>query len=121
MTRVKRGYAARQNRRNRMKLASGFRGAHSRIVRVSKQQVVRALASPHRDRDKCKRDFRRPWIARTNAAARDAGVSHAKSVRHLSRNQVLSNRKMLAQMAVPDTGSPNTILGISASDGGGGG
>nr|YP_003097503.1 ribosomal protein L20 [Selaginella moellendorffii]ACT89008.1 ribosomal protein L20 [Selaginella moellendorffii]ADH10398.1 ribosomal protein L20 [Selaginella moellendorffii]QBL07987.1 ribosomal protein L20 [Selaginella moellendorffii] len=76
MTRVTPGYAARQTRRKRMKLASGFRGAHSKVVRAGKQPVVRrAPASPHRDRYKCKRYCRRPWIARTNAAARNAAES----------------------------------------------
>nr|YP_009589771.1 ribosomal protein L20 [Selaginella sanguinolenta]QBL76351.1 ribosomal protein L20 [Selaginella sanguinolenta]QGU93112.1 ribosomal protein L20 [Selaginella nummulariifolia]QGU93251.1 ribosomal protein L20 [Selaginella sanguinolenta] len=118
MTRAKRGYAARKHRRNIIQLASGFRGAHSKIVRASNQQVVRAPAPSHRDRDKRKRDFRRPRIARINAAARNAGVSHTKLIRHSSKNQVLPNRKIPAQMAVPDTESSATILRISASDGG---
>nr|YP_009555744.1 ribosomal protein L20 [Selaginella lepidophylla]AZU95861.1 ribosomal protein L20 [Selaginella lepidophylla] len=111
MTRVRRGYVARRHRRNIIQLASGFRGAHSRIVRASNQQVVRALASSKQDRYKRKREFRRLWIARVNAAARNAGVSYSESIWHLSNNQILPNRKILAQMAVLDTNSFTMILG----------
>nr|YP_009561360.1 ribosomal protein L20 [Selaginella vardei]QAR48780.1 ribosomal protein L20 [Selaginella vardei] len=112
MTRVKRGYVARRHRKNVIRLASGFRGARSRIIRASNQQVVRALASAKRDRYKRKREFRRLWITRINAAARrSAGIPYARSVQHLSNSQVLLNRKMLAQMAVLDMNSLTAVLG----------
>nr|BAE00214.1 ribosomal protein L20 [Selaginella uncinata] len=95
-----------------MKLASGFRGAHLRLVRASKQQMVRAMASHRRDRDKCQR-------ASTDSPA---GLSYAKSIRHLSTNQVLSDRQVPAAdgWLYQISAAHNAILGISASDGGGG-
>nr|YP_009589694.1 ribosomal protein L20 [Selaginella remotifolia]QBL76277.1 ribosomal protein L20 [Selaginella remotifolia] len=114
MTRAKRGYVARRYRKGIAKLASGFRGAHSRIARASNQQMVRALDSSRRDRYKRKGDFRRLWITRINAAARRAGVSYAELIRRLSDNQVLLNRKILSQIAVLSTaGSFTTLLGGS--------
>jgi large subunit ribosomal protein L20 len=71
---------------------------------------MRALASSHRDRSRRKRDFRRLWIARINAAAQGSGISYNKLVRDLYQNQVLLNRKMLAQMAILDTDCFSTIM-----------
>nr|ATV96556.1 ribosomal protein L20 [Huperzia serrata f. longipetiolata]WRB00940.1 ribosomal protein L20 [Huperzia serrata f. longipetiolata] len=110
MTRVKRGSVARKRRKNILKLASGFQGAHSTIFRTGNQQIIKALASSYRDRGKRKRDFRRLWITRINAAARNNGVSYTKFIRHLYKNQVSSNRKVLAQIAIFDTNSFSTIL-----------
>lgn len=110
MTRVKRGSVARKRRKNIMKLTSGFQGAHSTIFRTGNQQVIKALASSHRDRSKRKRDFRRLWITRINAAARNNGVSYTRFIRHLYKNQVSSNRKILAQIAILDINSFSTIL-----------
>nr|WRK68043.1 ribosomal protein L20 [Phylloglossum drummondii] len=109
MTRVKRGSVARIRRKNTLKLASGFQGAHSTTFRTGNQQVIKALASSYRDRSKRKRDFRRLWITRINAAARNNGVSYTKFIRHLYKNQVSSNRKVLAQIAIFDTNSFSTI------------
>nr|YP_004021232.1 ribosomal protein L20 [Isoetes flaccida]YP_009498594.1 ribosomal protein L20 [Isoetes butleri]YP_009498678.1 ribosomal protein L20 [Isoetes melanospora]YP_009498762.1 ribosomal protein L20 [Isoetes nuttallii]YP_009498846.1 ribosomal protein L20 [Isoetes valida]YP_009528716.1 ribosomal protein L20 [Isoetes mattaponica]YP_009536092.1 ribosomal protein L20 [Isoetes graniticola]YP_009555505.1 ribosomal protein L20 [Isoetes malinverniana]YP_009563739.1 ribosomal protein L20 [Isoetes yunguiens len=110
MTRVKRGYVARKHRKDIIQLTSGFRGAHSRIFRTGKQQVIKALVSPHRDKGKRKRDFRRLWITRINAAARNNGVSYTKSIQHSYKNQVFLNRKILAQIAILDISSSSTIL-----------
>nr|YP_009193432.1 ribosomal protein L20 [Takakia lepidozioides]UPM51660.1 ribosomal protein L20 [Takakia lepidozioides]BAG50148.1 ribosomal protein L20 [Takakia lepidozioides]BAG50155.1 ribosomal protein L20 [Takakia lepidozioides]BAT70114.1 ribosomal protein L20 [Takakia lepidozioides] len=110
MTRVKRGYVARKRRKNLFTLASGFQGAHSKLFRTANQQGMRALASSHRDRNKRKRDLRRLWITRINAAARDNGISYNKLIQNLYQKQVLLNRKMLAQVAILDSNCFSTIL-----------
>ena len=110
MTRVKRGYVARKRRKNIFTLTSGFQGAHSKLFRTANQQGMRALASSYRDRSKRKRDLRRLWITRINAAARKNGISYNKLIQNLYQNQVLLNRKVLAQIALLDNNCFFTIL-----------
>lgn len=102
MTRVKRGNVARKRRKKILKLAKGFRGSHSRLFRTANQQVMKALRSAYRDRRRRKRDFRRLWIARINAAARQNGISYSQLIGKLKKADILINRKMLAQLAVLD-------------------
>jgi large subunit ribosomal protein L20 len=102
MARVKRGNVARKRRKKILKLAKGFRGSHSRLFRSANQQVMKALRSAYRDRRRRKRDFRRLWIARINAAARTNGTSYSQLVGNLKKADILLNRKMLAQLAVLD-------------------
>lgn len=111
MTRVKRGYAARKRRKNILTLTSGSRGTHPKLFRTANQQGMRALASSHRDRGERKRKFRRLWITRVNAAARDNGISHNKLIRYLYRNKILLNRKMLAQLAILDVSCFSAVVG----------
>ncbi|EDZ91833.1 ribosomal protein L20, partial [Limnospira maxima CS-328] len=75
MTRVKRGNVARKRRKKILKLAKGFRGSQSKNFRIANQRVMQALRNAYRDRKKRKRDFRRLWITRINAAARVHGIS----------------------------------------------
>jgi large subunit ribosomal protein L20 len=110
MTRVKRGYVARKRRKNIFILTSGFQGAHSKLFRTANQQGIRALASSYRDRNKRKRDLRRLWITRINAAARNNGISYNKLIQKLYQNKVSLNRKMLAQIALLDNNCFSTIL-----------
>jgi large subunit ribosomal protein L20 len=102
MTRVKRGYVAIRRRNRVLERASGFRGAHSRLFRPTKQQVIKALVASKRDRDKRKRDFRKLWITRINAAVRSQGLSYSRFIHRLYEAKILINRKMLAQIAVLD-------------------
>jgi large subunit ribosomal protein L20 len=102
MARVKRGNVARKRRNKILKLAKGFRGSHSRLFRVANQQVMKALRNAYRDRRKKKRDFRRLWIARINAAARINGISYSQLIGKLKKADIQINRKMLAQLAVLD-------------------
>jgi large subunit ribosomal protein L20 len=83
-------------------MAKGFRGSHSKLFRTANQQVMKALRNAYRDRRKRKRDFRRLWIARINAAARQQGISYSKLMGHLKKANIQLNRKMLAQMAAVD-------------------
>lgn len=100
--RVKRGNVARKRRKKVLKLAKGFRGSHSRLFKVANQQVMKALRNAYRDRRKRKRDFRRLWIARINAAARQNGVSYSQLMGQLKKADVQLNRKMLAHLAATD-------------------
>nr|YP_010027121.1 ribosomal protein L20 [Acrostichum speciosum]QOS04116.1 ribosomal protein L20 [Acrostichum speciosum] len=102
-TRVKRGSVARKYRKNILNLASGFRGAHSRLFRTANQQEEKALARAYVDRKSRKRTFRRLWIVRINAAARRDGSTHSAAIHSLYESQVLLNCKILAQVATLDT------------------
>lgn len=102
MTRVKRGNVARKRRKKILKLAKGFRGSHSTLFRTANQQVMKALRSAYRDRKKRKRDFRRLWITRINAASRQHGMSYSQFMGNLKKADIQINRKMLAQIAVLD-------------------
>ncbi|EKD07135.1 MULTISPECIES: 50S ribosomal protein L20 [Limnospira] len=105
MTRVKRGNVARRRRKKILKLAKGFRGSQSKNFRIANQRVMQALRNAYRDRKKRKRDFRRLWITRINAAARVHGISYSQLMGNLKKADIEINRKMLAEMAVldPDT------------------
>jgi large subunit ribosomal protein L20 len=100
--RVKRGNVARKRHKKILKMAKGFRGSHSRLFRMANQQVMKALRNAYRDRRKKKRDFRRLWITRINAAARINGISYSQLIGKLKKSNIDINRKMLAQLAVID-------------------
>jgi large subunit ribosomal protein L20 len=102
MARVKRGVTVRPRHKKILKLARGFSGAKSRLFKVANQSVIRALRRAYIDRRKRKRDFRRLWIARINAAARLNGVSYSRLVSGLRKAGVSVNRKVLADLAVRD-------------------
>nr|YP_009569538.1 ribosomal protein L20 [Portulaca pilosa]QBC69480.1 ribosomal protein L20 [Portulaca pilosa] len=105
MTRVRRGYIARKRKRKIIRLfVSTFRGAHSKLTRIFAQQKIRALVSAHRDRGRQKRDFRRLWITRINAAIRENAVyyNYSTFIHDLHKRQSLLNRKILAQLAIID-------------------
>ena len=102
MARIKGGLIARKKHNRVLKLAKGYRGARSKQYRIAKQAVMRALASSYAGRKERKRQFRRLWIARINAAARMNGLSYSKFMHGLKMADVEINRKMLAEMAVND-------------------
>ena len=102
MARVKRGVTVRRRHKKILKLARGFKGAKSRWYKLANQYLVRALARAYRDRRQRKRDFRRLWIARINAAARTNGVSYNRLISGLRKAGVTVNRKMLAELAARD-------------------
>ena len=105
MARVKRGNVARKRRNKILRLARGFRGGNGSLFRTANQRVMKALCNAYRDRRRRKRDFRRLWIARINAAARLNGLSYSRLIGGLKKADVQLNRKMLAQLAVADPGS----------------
>ena len=100
--RVKRGYKARRRRKKVLKLAKGFRGGRSKLFRTAADAVDRALMYAYRDRRARKRDFRRLWIARINAAARINNLSYSKFIHGLKLANVHLDRKILAELAVSD-------------------
>jgi large subunit ribosomal protein L20 len=113
MTRVKRGNVARNRRKKILKLAKGFRGSHSKLFRTANQQVMKALRNAYRDRRKKKRDFRRLWITRINAAARMQGISYSQLINKLDKANILLNRKMLAQLAVQDAEAFHQVVELA--------
>ncbi len=114
MARVKRGNVARKRRKKVLKLAKGFRGSHSKLFRTANQQVMKALRYAYRDRRNRKRDFRRLWITRINAAARQQGMSYSRLIGQLKKADIEINRKMLAQMAILDPEGFSKVVEIAS-------
>ena len=102
MARIKRAVTAHKKRRKVFKLAKGYFGARSKLYRTAKPAVMRALRYAYIGRKLRKRDFRKLWIARINAAARINGMSYSKMINGLKVANVNINRKMLAELAVSD-------------------
>ena len=102
MARIKGGVNAKKKHNRVLKLAKGYRGARSKQYRIAKQSVMRALATSFVGRKERKRQFRRLWIARINAAARMNGLSYSRFMYGLKLAEVTVNRKMLAELAVND-------------------
>ncbi|MGK7906437.1 MAG: 50S ribosomal protein L20 [Synechococcus sp.] len=110
MSRVKRGNVARKRRKKILKLAKGYVGSHSKLFRTANQQVMKALRYSYRDRRRRKRDFRRLWIARINAAARQRGSNYSTLTHGLKQANIGLNRKMLAQMAILDPSAFSKVV-----------
>ena len=102
MPRVKRGVAARKRRNRVLKNAKGYYGARSRLFKVAREAVEKGWIYAYRDRKQKKRVFRRLWIARINAAARENGLSYSRMIHGLGIAGVEIDRKVLAQLAVTD-------------------
>jgi large subunit ribosomal protein L20 len=110
MARVKRGNVARKRRNKILRLARGFQGSNGSLFRTANQRVMKALCNAYRDCRRRKRDFRRLWIARINAAARINGLSYSRLIGGLKKADVRLNRKMLAQLAVADPASFTAVV-----------
>lgn len=102
MTRVKRGNVSRKRHKKILTISKGFRGAASVLFRTSNQQVMKALRYSYRNRRQKKRDFRRLWIARVNAAVRRYGLSYSEFMATLRNKSIQLNRKVVSQLAVCD-------------------
>ncbi len=102
MARVKRALNAHKKRRKILKLAKGYVGARSKKYRIANETVIRALRFAYIGRKLKKRDFRKLWIARINAAARTNGMSYSKFINGLKQSGIEINRKMLSEMAIND-------------------
>ena len=103
MARIKGGLNAKKKHNRVLKLAKGYRGARSKQYRVAKQSVMRALTSSFAGRKQRKRQFRRLWIARINAAARMNGLSYSRFMYGLKLAEIDINRNMLSEMAISYT------------------
>ena len=98
--RVKRGLAAHRRHKKYLKMAKGFRSGRNRLYRTARDAVERSLVYAYTDRKRRKRDFRRLWILRINAGARENGLSYSRLVHGLAKAGVALNRKVLADLAV---------------------
>jgi large subunit ribosomal protein L20 len=112
--RVKRGFKARRRRKKILKLAKGYRGGRSKLYRTAADAVDKALQYAYRDRRTRKRDFRRLWIARINAAARINNLSYSRFISGLKRVGVELDRKILAELAVSDPEAFSQLAAIAA-------
>ncbi len=102
MTRVKRGNVARKRRKKVLKITEGFRGSSSLLFRPANQQKIKALKYSYRDRNQRKREFRRLWITRMNAAVRLYGLNYSEFLHGLKKANMFLNRKTLSQLAIRD-------------------
>lgn len=99
MARVKRGNVARQKRKKLLKATKGFRGAPNRLQAIAERAWINAGKSAYKDRRKRRRDMRRLWITRINAAARDNGLRYSEFMNLLKVSEVTLDRKQLAELA----------------------
>lgn len=113
MSRVKGGTVTRRRHKKVLKLAKGYYGAKSKIFRPANQQVLKSLAYAYRDRRNRKRDFRKLWITRINAAARNHGLSYSRFISGLKSNGIEINRKMLAELAVNDNEAFSELVSVA--------
>jgi len=102
MTRVKRGTVKRRKHKKVLKEARGYYGSKSRSYKIAKEQLLKSMSYAYRDRKNNKRNFRRLWITRINAAARINGISYNEFISGLKKASVNINRKILSEIAVSD-------------------
>jgi len=114
--RVKRGFKARRRRKKVLKLAKGYQGGRSKLYRTAADAVDKALMYSYRDRKVRKRDFRRLWIARINAAARMNNISYSKLISGLKQANIELDRKVLADLAVADPNGFSRIVAKAAGN-----
>ena len=112
--RIKRGFKARKRRKKVLKLAKGYRGGRSKLFRTAADAVDKALMYAYRDRRQRKRNFRRLWIARINAAARMNNLSYSRFMHGLKLAQVDLDRKVLAELAISDPAGFTKIAELAA-------
>ena len=112
--RIKRGYKARKRRKKVLKLAKGYRGGRSKLFRTAADAVDKALMYAYRDRRVRKRNFRKLWIARINAASRMNNLSYSQFMHGLKLPGVDLDRKILAELAISDPAGFSQITQIAA-------
>ncbi|MHB1394921.1 MAG: 50S ribosomal protein L20 [Clostridia bacterium] len=110
MARVKRAVNAHKKRRKILKLAKGYVGARSKKYRIANETVIRALRFAYIGRKLKKRDYRKLWIARINAAARINGISYSKLINGLKLSGIEINRKMLSELAINDAAAFSKLV-----------
>ena len=102
MARIKRGTVKRRKHKKVLKEARGYYGSKSRSYKIAKEQLLKSMSYAYRDRKNNKRNFRRLWITRINAAARINGISYNEFISGLKKASVDINRKILSELAVSD-------------------
>ncbi len=115
MSRVKRGVKRNRRRKKILRLAKGYWGAKGRLHQAAKEQVNRSLAYSYRDRRQKKRNFRRLWIIRVNAAAREHSLSYSQFMYGLKKAGLELSRKMLADLAIRDPKAFGKIADMARS------
>ncbi len=110
MPRAKRGFKARRRRNRLLKHASGFHSARSRLYAYAKEVVMKAWVYAYAHRRRRKRDFRRLWITRINAAARTNGTSYSRLMHGLKNANVALDRKVLSDLAIVDAAAFSKIV-----------
>ena len=113
MARVKRAVNAQKKRRSTLERAAGYRGQRSRLYRKAKEQVTHSMVYAYGDRKKRKGDFRKLWIQRINAAARENGMTYNRLIQGLKLAGVEVDRRMLAELAVNDAPAFAAIVDIA--------
>ena len=113
MARVKGGTIHRSRRAKVMKLAKGYFGSKHRLYKTAKEQVMHSLKYAYRDRRQKKRDFRKLWITRINAACRMNNISYSKFINGLSKAGVAINRKMLSEMAIENPAGFAALVAVA--------
>ena len=113
MARVKKAVNAKKKHKKILKLAKGFRGARSKLFKTANQTVIKSLSHAYKGRKLKKRDFRKLWITRINAAARLNGISYSRFMNGLKQAGIEMNRKMLAEMAIHDKEGFSQLVEIS--------
>ncbi|MCM3767236.1 MULTISPECIES: 50S ribosomal protein L20 [Bacillaceae] len=113
MPRVKGGTVTRKRRKKVLKLAKGYFGSKHTLYKVANQQVMKSLQYAFRDRRQKKRDFRKLWITRINAAARINGLSYSRLMHGLKLAGIEVNRKMLAELAVSDAAAFTELANVA--------
>ena len=109
MARVKRGSVLQKRHKKIIKFAKGFRGSKSTLFIAANQAVIQSWRNAFRDRRKRKRDFRRLWITRINAACRAHGIPYSRFMNGLARANIALNRKVLSEIAIHD---PTAFTGL---------
>ncbi len=110
MPRASRGFKARRRRNRILKHARGFYGARSRLIKAAREQVHHAWMDAYAHRRLKKRDFRRLWIVRINAAARQNGTTYSKLIAGLKKTGIELDRKVLAELALHDPGGFKAVV-----------
>lgn len=113
MPRVKRGNVLKNRHKKIIKFAKGFRGSKSTLFIAANQAVIQAWRNAYRDRRKRKRDFRRLWIARINAACRSQGITYSRFINGLLKADVQLNRKALSELAIKDPAAFDGLISLA--------
>ena len=113
MTRVKTGAVTRRRHKKVLKEAKGYFGSKHRLYRTAKEQVMHSRVYAYRDRKQNKRNFRKLWITRINAACRENNISYSKFINGLNKSGLLINRKMLSELAIDNPGAFADLVAIA--------
>ncbi|NOZ72991.1 MAG: 50S ribosomal protein L20 [Chloroflexi bacterium] len=113
MTRVKRGVTARARHKKILKMTKGHYGARHRLYKTANESMIHALLYAYRDRRRRKRDFRRLWITRINAASRQHDLSYSRFMHGLKQANVKLDRKILADLAVSDAQAFSAVVDVA--------